>query len=252
MSNIKINKSDKLSLKPIKDRVYWSVKAGRLFKETHQRIGRLEEDKLLFYLLKHCSIQTDRPYVTFGIEEIARSLPDVPDDPDRLKEMLHRIGDHSFWIATGNGAHQEMLTGWIRHAIYDQETREFTVTLSSELYPYIVSLHDRFQYADFAAVTEGARLKSKYSSRLYELFRIHKKVRELPLTLEQLRYLTGVDDGKLGRWVDLKRRVIDPAINEINQTGCFIISYEPIKSGRAVTGVCFTIGGPEESASLRL
>ncbi|WP_332237294.1 replication initiation protein [Sporolactobacillus sp. KGMB 08714] len=241
MYHQQMSQSDKLIMKPIKDRVYWSIKANKLFKETHQRIGSLEENRMLFYLIKYCTVQTDHPYVRFQPKSVSLKSSDLPDDPDLLKDILRKISNHSFWIRQAEGESRELLTSWIDDAIYDQKTAEFVVILSPVLYPYITSLHDRFQTSDYERAQGDVHLKSKYSSRLYEVLRIHEKFHELPLTLEQLRYLMDVGDGKLERWVDLKRRVIDPAVDEINETGHFKISYAPVKSGRSVATVRFTI-----------
>lgn len=239
-------KSDNLSWKPLKDRIHWLLEANRLFKETHQRIGRLEENRLLFYLIKFCTIDTDQPHVSFSSQQMA-SLPDLPIDAEALKDVLRRLRGHSFWVApsdASSGLKTEILTSWIDHVSYDVASDRFDVSLSAILYPYIACLHERFQAMEADSTTSDPRLKSKYSNRLYELLRVHEKATELPLTLEQLRYLMDVGTGKLERWVDLKRRVIEPAVEEINETGIFQLTYEPVKQGRSVAQVRFLIERP--------
>ncbi|MCO7175372.1 replication initiation protein [Sporolactobacillus kofuensis] len=233
---------DKIYLKPIKDRVYWLVRANKLFKETHQKMGIIE-NQLLFHLIKFCMVETNHPYSHLSVSKVAAILPDFTDDPEQVKAILLKIRNHSFWVTQTEGMKHEVLTNWIQTVIYDHENEEFLIDMSPTLYPYIVCLHERFQTLNYETIMLDSQLKSKYSSRLYELFRIHQgqEIPELTLTLDQLRYLADVGKGKLERWADLKRRVIEPAIEEINQTGTFRITYEPLKSGRSVTQVRFRI-----------
>ncbi|MCL1632784.1 replication initiation protein [Sporolactobacillus sp. CPB3-1] len=241
MCESKKNKSDKVVLKPIKDRINWSSRARRLFKETHQHIGGLEENQLLFYLIKHCMIQTDHPYTRFSPQDVASFSADLPSDPTLLKGVLRKISNHTFWLMLPDDSECEVLTGWIHRAVYDKHQNKFIVELSPALYPYITSLHEYFRKEDYSVFEEAVHLKSKYSARLYEMFRIHEKTDELTLTLEQMRYLMGIEGDKLNRWIDLKRRAIDPAVDEINQIGKYKITYETLKSGRAIVKVSFRI-----------
>lgn len=235
-------KSDKMSWKPLKDQIQWQLEANRLFRETHQRIGRLEENRLLFYLLKLCTIETDHPYTRLSVKEIGM-LPDLPGETEAVKELLRRLRGYCFWVraAETSESHNETLTSWIDHVIFDPAGQQFIVMLSPFLYPYIICLHQRFQTMATVSLPAHVLLKSKYSNRLFELLRVHETVQELPLTLAQLRYLMDVDEGKLERWVDLKRRVIEPAVEEVNQTKFFHVTYEPIKEGRSVARVRFCI-----------
>jgi len=82
--------------------------------------------------------------------------------------------------------------------------------------------------------------ESRYSLRLYELLALRSglnyKTAET-FTLDDLRSRLGVPVGKLSRWVHLRQFAIEPAIAEVNQLAGFRVSYEALKSGRAVTSV---------------
>ncbi len=83
-------------------------------------------------------------------------------------------------------------------------------------------------------------LTSKYALTLYEMvqkrgnlkYRAHED-----FTLDQLRGILGVPKGKLTTWSNLKLRAIDPAVKEVNQLSDYIVTVEPRKTGRSVTGV---------------
>ena len=89
-------------------------------------------------------------------------------------------------------------------------------------------------------------LSGKYAVTLYELLEsvVNMKTPVLEVELSKLRQWLKVPEGKLSRYVDLKRRVLEPALKQINdnpQGAGFSVIMEPIKEGRAVERVCFTM-----------
>lgn len=83
-------------------------------------------------------------------------------------------------------------------------------------------------------------LSSKYALTLYEMIqkRGNLKYRSSErFSLEDLRGVLGVPKGKLTSWSNLKLRAIDPALVEVNALSDFVVSIEPIKTGRRVTHI---------------
>ena len=87
-------------------------------------------------------------------------------------------------------------------------------------------------------------LKSKYSIVLYELCKDYEKA-EIPImTIEQLRTILDVQGKKsYQRFDNLKNRVLEPVINELNTNPDvhFTISYSLIKKGVQYTHIKFHI-----------
>jgi hypothetical protein len=84
-------------------------------------------------------------------------------------------------------------------------------------------------------------LESRYAVTLYELGALLHR-REDPVwrgTLEQLREQFGVPGGKLPRWVDLRRFVIEPAAAEVRQLATFDVDWREFRHAGAVIGVEF-------------
>jgi hypothetical protein len=65
-------------------------------------------------------------------------------------------------------------------------------------------------------------------------------VQSKTFTIQELRSLLGVPEGKLDRFADLHRRALQPSIAEINQLSRFTLTATPNKIGRTVASV--TIG----------
>jgi len=82
--------------------------------------------------------------------------------------------------------------------------------------------------------------ESRYSLRLYEIIALRSNLdhkHEEKFSIDDLRTRLGVPVGKLTTWSNLRVFALDPAIAEVNHLAGFRVSYEPIKTGRAVTAV---------------
>ena len=90
------------------------------------------------------------------------------------------------------------------------------------------------------------KLRSKYAVTLYEVLATYanrKDKREI-VTIDDLRQWLKVPEEAYPAWKDLKRNVIDPAVNEINKNAesCgFTVSYEGVKEGKAFTKIRFEV-----------
>lgn len=89
-------------------------------------------------------------------------------------------------------------------------------------------------------------LSGKYAVTLYELLEsaVNMKNPVLEVELCKLRQYLKVPEGKLPRYVDLKRRVLDPSIEQINSNpegSGFTVEMKPVKQGRAVDRIRFTM-----------
>ncbi len=89
-------------------------------------------------------------------------------------------------------------------------------------------------------------LSGKYAVTLYELLEsvANKDVPELRATVDELRQWLKVPEGKLIRWQDLRRYVLEPAIKQVNDnpTGAgFQARIRLEKEGRAIRWVVFEV-----------
>lgn len=89
-------------------------------------------------------------------------------------------------------------------------------------------------------------LSGKYAVSLYMLLEsiINLQIPILNVELSKLREWLKVPDGKMTRWVDVKRFAIEPALKQINdnpQAAGFSVKMEEIKESRAVARVRFIV-----------
>ena len=90
--------------------------------------------------------------------------------------------------------------------------------------------------------TTAAHRLPPHARRLYALLADRKRQREpyAQWSVDNLRGLLGVDDKRsYDRWSDLRARVLDPAVDAINDFGTVRVKMTPVKSGRSVAAVRF-------------
>ena len=81
--------------------------------------------------------------------------------------------------------------------------------------------------------------QSRYALRLYEILTLRRDrdLLEETFTIKELRDRLGVPHKKLISYSDLRVKVIDAALTEINARTDLTVSYQAIKKGRAVVAV---------------
>lgn len=111
-----------------------------------------------------------------------------------------------------------------------------TLTWSDDVLQYISQLKNRFTTYKLRNI---AHLQSSYSIRVYELLMRFNSTGERVIYLDDFKSALGISD-KYPAFKELTRRVIKPAIDELNQRSDLVITYETIKKGRSVVMLSFT------------
>ena len=89
---------------------------------------------------------------------------------------------------------------------------------------------------------QTASMDSIYSVRLYELLVQWKAAKQTPMfELETFRDQLGVEASEYKAMCDFKKRVLQVAIDEINEKSDIKISYEQVKKGRSIAGFKFKV-----------
>lgn len=94
------------------------------------------------------------------------------------------------------------------------------------------------------------QLTSKYAIRLYELLIAWRSVGKTPiLEISDFRQKLGVQDTEYKTMSDFKKRVLEPAIEQINKETDITVKYDQHKTGRVVSGFEFKFKIKGEAAS---
>ncbi|MFH4155456.1 replication initiation protein, partial [Acinetobacter baumannii] len=83
--------------------------------------------------------------------------------------------------------------------------------------------------------------KSVYAVRLYELLMQWKSVGKTPVyELNKFRSQLGIGVNEYTRMEAFKRRVLDIAVDQINEFSDITVKYEQHKKGRSISGFSFS------------
>lgn len=153
----------------------------------------------------------------------------------RLKRREVRL------IAEPNGQGSKrkvMLTGWVQTIIYIEEEGRVELRFTKDMLPYLTQLSTQFtKYA----LADVAQMTSAHAIRLYELLCQWRSEGKKEWPIEWLREAFQLGD-KYPAIKDFKRRVIEPAVGQINELSPMWVKWDQRKTGRKVTHLAFTFG----------
>lgn len=82
-------------------------------------------------------------------------------------------------------------------------------------------------------------MKSIFSIRIYELLMQWKKTGIVKITVSELRYRLQINSKGYPKFGNIRQKILDPAIEEINQTSDIIAKYSVSKKGKTVDAIIF-------------
>lgn len=129
---------------------------------------------------------------------------------------------------------KKVVLNWVWKAVYHEGEGWAEISFAPDLTPHIFMLRERF----VTYPLEFSRgIQSIYTWRLLELLMKEKDRGRLLITLDDFRHSLEIPDTY--RFADIKRRVIDRAVMELNKKADLVIDWKAIKNGRAVSSLSF-------------
>lgn len=133
---------------------------------------------------------------------------------------------------------------WVTRCEYHSDAG-VALKLNDELKPLLLNLKDHYtQYT----LDEVLVMKSVYAIRMYELIQSKIMYRMLPkdgtdieMSLDEIKECCGCEGKSYNTFSNLKNRVIEAGVKEINEKTLYTLSYDYVKSGKTVVGLIFHI-----------
>jgi plasmid replication initiation protein len=126
---------------------------------------------------------------------------------------------------------------WVSSVKYWDAEGKVTLGFSLEVLPYLTK--QRSQFTSYF-IQNVSQFSTPITFRLYEMVSQFRSTGTLHITLDAIRDALMLED-KYTVFADFRRRVLDPAIENINTSSDLTVTWEPKKTGRAITGLLFTI-----------
>ena len=155
-----------------------------------------------------------------------------------FKNIVDSLQQKSRWVQIGDDV---TLFSVFNEPTYNEKQGSISLYLNTRLHKYLLNLVEKGGNYTQYELWNVLSLKSKYSIRLYELFRSYAYQSKKEFEIDRLRGLLCVEN--YARYPEFKRWVLDKAIAEINQYTDLKVSFKPVRTGRAhkITSVIFYI-----------
>lgn len=173
----------------------------------------------------------------FTVSEFCQHFPDV--NPDiaytQVQNAIRKISRR--WMTLRDDEYVLDEVVFVTDRTYFKKEGRFRIMFHERLMPYISELHGN--YTKYQLVQIGA-FTSTHSIRLYELCSQYRKTGWRQTSLDDLKDWLQVT-GKYDLYANFRKWVLEPAISEINAKSDLLVDVEPIKRGRIIVALKFTI-----------
>ena len=158
-----------------------------------------------------------------------------------LKNAASNLFERKFsYKGIHEGTQQEKIvkSRWVSKIAYVDSAGIVELTFAPDVIPLITQLEKSFTAYELKQISS---LTSKYAIRLYELLIQWRSVGKTPIfAIEDFRFKLGLADSDYTKMANFKVRVLDIALNQINELTDIVASYEQHKTGRVISGFSFT------------
>lgn len=143
----------------------------------------------------------------------------------------------------GFGRRQEILvTGWVQSIKYSEGDGVVQLRFNHDILPYLTELSRCFTSYKLKNVVH---MTSSYGVRIYELLTQWGSFEEREISIFQLKENLAIEK-KYEKLRDFKRRVLEPAIKDINKNSDLWVKVTQRKTGRKVTHLKFKFSLKED------
>lgn len=236
---IKVDEISKKRENPIR-------KSNALIQKSRHQLSLIEQKTILYVcsmikstdqeLIYHFSI-TDYLKVC-GFADGGRAYKDV-------KETLRKLRDTS-WELKDENTGDWVVVSWLNKIKGNERKGSFDITIDEDLKPYLLNVNERFtQYS----LINILGLTSGYAIHLYEILKSFAWTGFCAYFVDDFKIQFMIDKiPTYARWNDVKRKVIDVSINQINKfTDLNVIYMDNGKRGKKVTQFGFKIFSKNEN-----
>jgi len=219
-----------------KERTSLIVKDNRIIRNVRYSLSAQEQKLIIYAISKVVAEDKELKQISFKISDYLNIVGSTNSGKDyqRIKATIRDLRNKSWWVKDGN---KQVLLAFLDTATVNEETREIELTLSKSLKPYLIDLKQNFTKYELINVL---CLRSKYSIRLYEIFKSYLWLNRWEVYLDEFREIIDIGD-KYEDFTEFKRNVINPSIKEINRFTDLTITMQTLKKGRSIDKLIFNI-----------
>ncbi len=144
---------------------------------------------------------------------------------------------------------EKRVVRWVSGISYIEGAGIVKLRFAPEIVPLITRLEENFTWYELMQVAN----LNLYATRLYELLVCWRSTGKTPIIeIHDFRSKLGLLETEYKAMCDFKKRVLDPAIKQINEHTDITIKVEQHKAGRSITGFSFKFKQKQQPKSVEL
>lgn len=240
---VEIAKREQQETQAEKDQSLTVRKSNQLIQKNRFDMTLREQRLLLYCISKIKPTDKGEETYTISIRDVCAACG-IADNVTggaykAMREAVKKLDSFNFFMKDVDG--RDHLVHWIGHVVIDPERKKracIQFNFDPRIVPYLFDVKKRFTSYELGNVMQ---MQSVYGIRLYELSKSYEFRGGHTFTLEEIRYLMGAEEESYKRYSNLKQKIIEPAIKEVNSFSDLKVDYVEIKEGRKVTGLKFVI-----------
>lgn len=218
------------------ERKQYVAKSNQVIQKSRYKLTTQQQKLVLYMISKIRPTDTEFKEYTFDLKNICQILNVNIQGSNyyKFRESIQKIADTSFWI---NIDGKDKLYRWLDDVEIEPNTTTIKVKFDEDLKPFLLHLQENYSQYKLENVI---CFDSKYSFRLYELFKSHSFKGFFTISVDELKKLLLIDD-KYERFTIFKTKVLNKAIDEINRYTDINVNYKLIRQNRIITDIEFEL-----------
>lgn len=223
-------------------------KANDMIQKGRHELSLQEQRCVLYAISKIKPEDTIFQEYTFELSDFFKLCGLQKESYHELKGILQGLADRSWW-ATIDDKGTESLVRWFSTLRTNKRSGKVTIKFHEDMMPYLLELTKENKYFTHYQLKYILPMKSQYAIRLYELLKSYQRNNiEWFFDIDQLKKQLNCETYK--NFADFNRRVLEPAVAEINEYTDIKIAWDIEKEGRKVSKVVFFMVGKRKAELL--
>ena len=220
------------------------VKNTEMVQKARYTLPPLEHKTLLYAISKVKQEDDINTEYSFELKDFF-SVCGISDNYTLLKRTLKSVSDKSWWYKDEYGT--EHLIRWFNTLKIEKGTGKVKFKFHEEMQRFIINLTYDNAYITQYELKTILPMHGIYSIRLFELLKSYANRSEWTFNIDDFKQL--MDCEKYKNYNELKKRVIEPSVKEINRFSELVIHAHPIRKGKKVVKIRFIISSktPQEN-----
>lgn len=212
-------------------------KSDEMIQKGRYNLSVQEQRTILYAISKIKPEDTYLTEYTFDINEFYQIIGWKNESYTEFKAMLKGLSDKSWWAEIDDKGTESVLR-WFSSVKSNKRSGKVTVKFHEDMMPFLLQLTESDSFYTFYNLKYILPMSSKHSPRLYEILKSYQK--------NNMQWFFDIDELKkklccesYKNFNDFQRRVLNPAVEEINKFTDICIDYDTKKDGRRVSKIVF-------------